>query len=309
MIKTLPLALLGQILPVDSGATAQTESFVQGLTAPISRSEVAFDELLGSWLTGATNFGIRVVLALLLFFVGRYAIRFVARLIRGVMVRKHVEGVALSLFNSLVIALLYIVLIVCIASVLGLQSVSFAAVLASMGLAVGMALSGQLQNLAGGVIVLVTKPFRIGDFIEAQDVTGTVESVSLFHTQVVTIENRIIYIPNGILSSGVITNITEADTRRAEWTIPVDFDSDIEQIKGILSGLLKQDSRILTTPEPMIIVHSFNTSSANISMRAWTAKDDYWDVYWAMNRAIFDSFQQAGIRFPFPQVTISQRAQ
>lgn len=292
-------------------ATPETEeqaaSVIDGLTAPITRTNIDWSQMAHRWMEGGINLGIRVVLALVLFFVGRLIIRYILRLMRHAMERRHLEGLAVSLFNSLFTALLYIVLAIAIASTLGVQSVSFAAILASMGLAIGMALSGQLQNFAGGVIILVTKPFRIGDFIEAQGQMGTVEQVNLFHTRISTVDNQIIYIPNGILSSGVIGNLSSSTTRRAEWIIGIDYDSDTHAAKAILRSLLDSDERIHLDPAPVVELHSFGESSVNLIVRAWTLRSEYWEVYWSYNQRVFDAFAREGISFPYPQITISKR--
>lgn len=285
----------------------QAASVIEGLTAPITRREIDFAELAHSWMEGGINLGIRVILALVLFFVGRLVIRYILRMTRRMMERRKLEGLAVSLFNSLFTALLYVVLAISIASTLGVQSVSFAAILASMGLAIGMALSGQLQNFAGGVIILITKPFRIGDFIEAQGETGTVEAVSLFHTRISTVDNQIIYIPNGILSSGVIGNISSSMTRRAEWIIGIDYESDPHAAKAILRDLLESDERIHSDPPIVVELHSFGESSVNLIVRAWMLRSEYWEVYWSYNQRVFDAFAREGINFPYPQITISKR--
>lgn len=298
---------LNWIAQATPDAEAQAASVIDGLTAPIARSNIDWSQMAHQWIQGGINLGIRVVLALVLFFIGRLIISYVLRLIRRAMERRHLEGLAVSLFNSLFTALLYIILAIAIASTLGVQSVSFAAILASMGLAIGMALSGQLQNFAGGVIILVTKPFRIGDFIEAQGQMGTVEQVNLFHTRVSTGDNQIIYIPNGILSSGVIGNLSSSTTRRAEWIIGIDYDSDTHAAKAILRSLLDSDERIHREPAPVVELHSFGDSSVNLIVRAWTLRSEYWDVYWSYNQRVFDAFAREGISFPYPQITISKR--
>ena len=188
--------------------TAPPTKVVTDITKPIDINEHKILSLFDGWKEGLINFGIRVLLAIVFFFVARWLINGFVRLLKGIMNRRNLTGVAVSLINSIVIALLYIAVGIGIVSILGVKSVSLAAVLASMGLAVGMALSGQLQNLAGGVIIVITKPFGIGDFIQAQNVEGTVKSVNLFHTVITTIENKVIFIPNGALSSGVIINPT-----------------------------------------------------------------------------------------------------
>lgn len=288
-------------------AEEKATSLIDGLTAPINKHEFDFSQIASNWLERGANLGIRVVLALVFFFIGRLIIRYLLRGIRSIMARRKMEGLAVSLFNSLFTAILYIMLGVLIASTLGVQSVSFAAVLASMGLAIGMALSGQLQNFAGGVIILFTKPFRIGDFIEAQNQLGVVQEVSLFHTRISTVDNAIIYIPNGILSSGVISNISSSMTRRAEWIIGIDYDSDPHAAKTILRELLESDDRIHQDPPIVVELHSFGDSAVNLIIRAWVLRAEYWDVYWSYNQRVFDAFARAGINFPFPQITISKR--
>lgn len=299
--------MLLQIIPADSTATAHVSNLASGLTDPLKADGFDLMAIASEWLTAATNFGIRVALAILLFFVGRYAIRWVRKIVHNMLERKRIEGVAISLFDSLFTALLYIALAVSIALLLGIQSASFAAVIGAMGLAVGMALSGQLQNLAGGVIIMLTKPFKIGDVIDAQGQVGIVRSVSLFHSHISTFDNKSIYIPNGILSSGVITNITEASTRRIEWIFGIDYESDHQLAISILREQIRRDERILDEPEAVIAIQHLSASSVDIVVRAWVNSDDYWAVYWQLNEQVLKAFPEQGIQFPFPQVTISQR--
>lgn len=296
-----------QILPADSTATAQISNITEGLTAPLGAEGFDFAGLTAGWLTAAINFGVRVALAILLFFVGRYVIKMIRRLVHRLLKKKNIEGVAISLLDSIFTALLYIGLGIGIALALGIQSASFAAVIAAMGLAVGMALSGQLQNLAGGVIIMLTQPFKIGDAIDAQGQIGVVRAVSLFHTHISTFDNKSIYIPNGILSSGVITNVSEASTRRVDWTFSIDYSSDYERAVAILRAIIRSEDRILSDPEPTVAMNQLSPSSVDIVVRAWVKSDDYWDVYWRLNEQVFKAFPEQGVKFPFPQLMISQR--
>lgn len=277
------------------------------MAKPIQINEHKFLSLLDNWKDGLINFGIRVLLALIFFFVARWVINGIAKLIKNIMNRRRLGGVAVSLINSIVIALLYIAVGIAIISILGVKSVSLAAVLASMGLAVGMALSGQLQNLAGGVIIVVTKPFGIGDYIQAQNVEGTVKSVSLFHTVITTIENKVIFIPNGALSSGVIINPTAQETRRLQWTFSIDYASDVEKAIALLKELLQADELVLHEQDIYVGVVALNASSVDIMVRAWVKTSDVLTVTHGFNLKVFQCFNEAGIEFPFPQVTISQR--
>lgn len=303
------LSLFAQSLPADSSASSGFRASVQEMTSPLLEGDGwDFARFFSGWQEALLNFGIRVLLAVLLFAVGSWLIKTLRRLLLSFMLKRQVEGVGSSLIASIVVALLYLGLGVGVISLLGIQSVSFAALLASMGLAVGMALSGQLQNLAGGVIIVLTKPFTIGNYIQAQTVEGTVRSVTLFHTLITTAENKMIYIPNGILSNGVIVNFNAASTRRVEWIVGIDYSSDADEALLLLSRLVERDERILNEPDYFVGIHALADSSVNLVVRAWVRSEDYVAVLFDMNKAIFDSFNRAGIAFPFPQVTISQRS-
>lgn len=300
--------LLAQVLPADSTSIQEASSVVEGMTKPIL-SPKSFNLMtsLESWGEALLNFGIRVVLSVILFMLGSWLIGKLRRLIISIMIRRQWEGVAISLINSIIVALLYMGLGIGIAATMGVQSVSFAAVLASLGLAIGMALSGQLQNLAGGVIIVVTKPFAIGNYIEAQNVEGVVRSVTLFHTVITTAENKIIYIPNGSLSNNVIINYNSAKTRRVEWLIGVDYEADMDTALALLGELLSSDERILKDPAHFVGIKALSTSSVDLVARAWVKTEDYWDVFFDLNKTIFEEFNKRGIAFPYPQLTISHR--
>lgn len=300
--------LLADILPVDSAQTSGVRNALGSATQPLNLDYQHWfgRDHLESWINGAINFGLRVLLVLVLFWLGRIVIRWIGRLFDKFLRRRAFDGVAVTLLDSLFSALLYVTLGIILASILGVKSVSFAAVLASMGLAVGMALSGQLQNMAGGVIIMVTKPFGIGDFISAQGIDGTVRAVRLFHTEVLTPDNKAVFIPNGILSSNLVTNFSHEDLRRVEWTIGIEYDEDFQRVRQVILDLLAQDERIRTTPEPVVVLHNLNSSSVDILVRAWVASGDLWNVFWSFNERVYADFNAKGIGFPFPQLTIHQ---
>ncbi|MCX4381226.1 MAG: mechanosensitive ion channel, partial [Parabacteroides distasonis] len=181
------------------------------------------------------------------------------------------------------------------------------ALLASAGVAVGMALSGNLSNFAGGLIILLFKPYKVGDYIEAQGVGGTVKEVQMFHTVLGTVDNKVIYIPNGSLSSGVVTNFSNQTTRRVDWTFGVEYGSDYEKVKQVIESVLAKDSRILSEPAaPFIALTALADSSVNVVVRVWVNSSDYWGVYFDINKNIYATFNEVGIGFPFPQLTVHQ---
>ena len=297
-----------QILPADSAAGSELKEAIGAATQPLNLDIKHWfsRSMLEEWLNASINFGLRVILVLVLFWLGKIVITRLKKIFNGILRRRNIEGVAVSLLDSVFTSILYIALFLFLAGVLGVKSVSFAAVLASMGLAVGMALSGQLQNLAGGVIIIVTKPFKLGDFISSQGTDGTVKAVRLFHTEVLTPDNKTAFIPNSLLSSNSVVNYSHEELRRVEWTIGIEYDEDYQRVRQVILALLQQDQRILTTPEPVIVLHKLNDSSVDILVRAWVASDDLWPVFWDFNERVYADFNAKGIGFPFPQLTVHQ---
>ena len=304
----ISIPLLAGMLSADSTATSQVTTALGTATQPLELDVNNWFSraMMNDWLNSGINFGIRVVLAILLFLIGRWVIRRLLRIFERILKRREIDGVAVTLLGSVLTALLYIALFLTLGGVLGVKSVSFAAVLASMGLAVGMALSGQLQNLAGGVIIMVTKPFSIGDYILAQTAEGSVRAVSLFYTEILTPDNKRIFIPNGVLSSGVVVNYSHEETRRIEWTIGIEYDEDFARVRSAIESLLESDERVLKTPEPTIVLHNLNSSSVDVLVRAWVRSEDLWPVFWDFNRRVYEDFNKRGISFPFPQLTVHQ---
>ena len=250
--------------------------------------------------------GKNILIAIVVYFVGRFLISLLQRIMANMLERRKVE-VSIQIFlKSTVSILLNVLLIISVVGALGINTTSFAALLASAGVAIGMALSGNLQNFAGGLIILFFKPYKVGDWIEAQGVSGSVTAIQIMHTIVTTADNKVVYIPNGAMSSGVITNYSRMDTRRVEWIVGVDYGEDIDKVKGVAESLIQNDSRILKDPAPIVALHALDASSVNVTIRVWVANKDYWDVYFEMNKKIYEEFNRQGINFPFPQLTIHQ---
>ncbi len=285
-------------------SATEVDSLANNLTEPLNFQDMDFKALGYEWLETISNFGIKVIVAIVAFLIGRWLIRKLLNWIDAMLKKRAMSAVGVSLFHSLFQAFLYVALLMVIIRIFGVASTSFAALLASLGLAVGMALSGQLQNLAGGIIILVTKPFETKDFVEAQSVMGTVVNITLFHTLLKTPDNKLIFVPNGTLSSGLITNYSHEDLRRVDFTIGVEYGQDFEQAKELLLKLAKEDKRIKQTPEPVVYLSELADSSVNLSFRVWTDSPLYWEVYFDLNKTIYAEFNKAGIGFPFPQLTI-----
>lgn len=267
---------------------------------------VDVEQLLSKLLDWGIEVGQDLLGAIIIYIVGRFIIKQVGRLLARILEKRKLEISVQTFLRSLVSILLNLILAFAIVSRLGVETTSFAALLASAGVAIGMALSGNLSNFAGGLIILVFKPFKVGDYIEGQNANGTVREIQIFHTILTTVDNKVIYVPNGALSSNAITNYSKQETRRAEWVFGVEYGEDFEKVKAVLQRIIDADPRILKDPAPMIALGALSASSVDIKVRAWAKTADYWDVYFDMNKIVYDTFNKEGIGFPFPQLTVHQ---
>lgn len=263
-------------------------------------------ELINKGIDLGVEAGKSIIIAIIIYFVGKGLILLINRMLVGMMVRKNIDPAIQSFTKSLVNILLMVLLVISVVSALGVNTTSFAALLASAGVAVGMALSGNLQNLAGGIVILLFRPFRVGDYIEAQGTGGTVTEIQIFHTILTTADNKKIYLPNGALSSGNITNYSKEPLRRVDFTVGVEYGEDIDKVRKALSDILSMDERVLQEPAPVIVLGSLADSSVNMSIRVWVKSENYWSVYFETNEKIYNEFNRLGINFPYPQLTIHQ---
>lgn len=248
--------------------------------------------------------GEKILIAILILVIGKFLISFIKRVARKFLMSREVDPGVKTFLMSLLNILLITLLIVSVVGALGVNTTSFAALLASAGVAIGMALSGNLQNFAGGVIILLFKPYRVGDYIDCQSVSGTVKEIQIFHTVINTPDNKQVFIPNGSLSSGVITNVNCLDRRRIEWIFGVEYGSDYLEVQEAILFVIAQDDRVLSDVEPFVALHQLADSSVNFVVRVWASTPDYWGVYFEVNKKIYEEFNKRGIGFPFPQLTI-----
>ena len=283
-----------------------TETIQTGSEALKAFSSGKLDSFMDQAISFGVNAGKSILLAILIFVVGRYVIRLINKLIANMLERRRVEPTIQSFLKSFTNILLTILLVITVISALGVNTTSFAALLASAGVAIGMALSGNLQNLAGGIILLLFKPYKIGDYIEAQGVNGVVQEIQIFHTIILTVDNKQIYIPNGALSSGSITNYSAKELRRVDWTVGVEYGTDVEKVRAALMKLIDADNRILKDPAPFIALRELASSSVDFTVRGWVKGADYWGVFFDMNKQIYEEFNRQGISFPFPQIQVHQ---
>ena len=272
----------------------------QGVDLSVTR----LDELIDRLYDVSLNAGKHIIAALLVLMIGRLLVKLLNRLVAKMLDRRRIDVGVQSFLRSAVNILLTILLVVSVIGALGINTTSFAALLASAGVAVGMALSGNLQNFAGGIVILLFKPYKVGDWIESQGVEGSVVEIQIFHTILRTADNKIVFVPNGSMSTAVVTNYSREATRRLQWTVGVDYGEDVEKVKAVVAELLKNEPRILPEPQPLIVVEALADSSVNIMVRAWVKQEDYWDVHYEMHQKIYESFNADGINIPYPQQTI-----
>lgn len=268
----------------------------------VDKLSFVFDKLVSFGISA----GGHILTAIVVFLVGKLIVNALNRLVARILDKRHVDTSVKTFLKSLTNILLTIILIISVIGALGINTTSFAALLASAGVAIGMALSGNLQNFAGGLIILLFKPYKVGDLIESQGVIGVVSEIQILHTIITTADNKVIYIPNGSLSSGVVINYSNKDTRRVEWTVGVEYGEDYTKVEQTVRDILAADSRVLKTPEPFIVLSALDASSVNVMIRVWVKSSDYWDVYFGINKKIYAVFNEKGIGFPFPQLTVHQ---
>lgn len=267
-------------------------------------SNLPLDVVINKLIDLVVSFGGRLLVAIIVFFIGRWLIKRIINLIVKGMQRRKVEASLFSFTRSMVKITLYFLFIIIIIGILGIETSSFIALFASAGIAIGAALSGTLQNFAGGVMILLFKPFKVGDYIEAQGQSGTVREIQIFNTILATPDNKIIIVPNGGLSTGITENYSKEETRRVDWVFGIAYGDSYDKAKEVIARLLNNDSRILTTPAYFIALNSLGDSSVNIVVRAWVKSPDYWDVFFDMNERVYKTFTQENINIPFPQMDV-----
>ena len=277
---------------------------LQVATPEIPKSLSQLDIVIQNLIDSGISAGKHIIAAVVIFIVGRFLIKLINRLVASILQRRHIEISVQTFLSSLVNIILTILLIITVIGALGVNTTSFAALIASAGVAIGMALSGNLQNFAGGLIILLFKPYRVGDFIDVCGVQGTVSAVQIFHTILLTPDNKAVYLPNGSTSSSTITNYSRENKRRIEWTFGIDYGEDVGRARTAILSVITADARILPDPAPFVAVGGLSDSSVDIIVRVWVPTEEYWNVYYDMHQRVYETFNEQKINFPYPQQTI-----
>ncbi|GLZ89473.1 hypothetical protein Pres01_55240 [Metapseudomonas resinovorans] len=264
--------------------------------------EMNVDELVKvsqAWLPVVLEYSGKLFLALLTLLIGWWLINLLTGRVGTLMQHRRVDRTLQGFIGSLANIILKVLLLVSVASMIGISTTSFVAAIGAAGLAIGLALQGSLANFAGGVLILLFRPFKVGDFIEAQGVSGTVDHIQIFHTVLRTGDNKTVIMPNGSLSNGVITNYSKQANRQVLYDVKVDYSTDLSKARDVLLKLA-QDPRVHKDPEPVVVVSSLGDTSINLSLRLWTSNADYWGVIFKLNETVRDSLNAVGVELAQP---------
>ena len=251
--------------------------------------------------------GLKILAAIVVLILGRWVIKLIKKWMANGPMSRHGDATLHSFLSNLVSVLLYFFLIMASVGILGINTSSLVALLASAGLAVGMSLGGTLQNFAGGVLIITFRPFKVGDFIAAQGMEGTVSEIQIFNTHLLTTDNKEVILPNGALATGVMTVYSKQETRRVDWVFSIAYGDDYDKAKTVLRRLCEEDQRIMKSPEPFIELIKLNNSSVDITVRVWVNSADYWATFFSMNEKVYKTFAQEGLNIPFPQMDVHMK--
>lgn len=256
-----------------------------------------FDAYIFPWI-------VDIVIALAIFFIGRWVTKQLIKLLERILRKSKVEDMLINFIASIANVILLLFVIVAALNQLGVDTTSLIALVGAAGLAIGLSLQDSLKNFAAGVMLIIFKPFREGDFVEAAGVSAVVEHIQIFNTVMRTGDNREVIVPNGAIYSGVITNFSARDTRRVDMVFGIGYDDDLRKAKAILAEIIEADERILKDPAPVIAVSELADSSVNFVVRPWVNSADYWAVLWETTEAVKLRFDEEGISIPYPQMDV-----
>ncbi|MDT8400630.1 MAG: mechanosensitive ion channel [Bacteroidales bacterium] len=267
----------------------------------MEKSNIDLDALLSNIAELATTYGLKLVLAIVVLVVGLIVIKALTRGAVRMMKKGNVGDSLLPFLRNLISITLKVLLLISILSMIGIQMTSFIAVLGAAGLAVGLALQGTLQNFAGGVIILLFKPYKVGDYITTQGFSGTVKEIQIFTTVLTTPDNQTVIIPNSPIAVNALTNYSTQETRRVDFTFGIAYSDDIDKARSVIMKIINDDERILKDPEPLVKISNLGDSSVDFATRVWVNSGDYWNVFFDTNEKVKKAFDREGISIPFPQ--------
>ncbi len=286
------------LIAADSVATAKVTQTVEQIKS------MPFEDALEFVTKGLLDFGWDILIAVAIYIVGRWIVRYLDRLLERIFTRREMEVSLAKFIRSFVRTALYVIIIITIVRKLGIDTSSFVALLASTGVAIGMALSGTLQNFAGGIMILLLRPFRIGDYVQTQGVEGSIKEIKLFNTVINTVDNKLITLPNGPIVNNIINNFSAENRRRVDLSVSISYGDDYDVARQALLDMIAADERIEKDPAPFVAIGSLGENAVNITIRVWAKSSDYWGIYHDLNEKIYKELPAKGIHFPFPQIQV-----
>lgn len=297
-----------EVIPITTEIPATAET---GKGIFDSLKGLSLEDAISTIANGMVHFAFKLLIAILVFYVGKLIINKLYSFVKRILTRREVDLSLTTFILSLVRIVLFFILIITVIGILGIETSSFIAIFASAGVAMGMALSGTLQNFAGGVLILLLKPYKVGDYIEAQGFTGTVKEIQIFHTVINTPDNKSITIPNGGLSTGSINNYSKESYRRVDWTVGLSYGNDISKAMADVLAMLQEEDSVAkgTLPNgkdgsPFVGLSELGDSALVITVRAWTESANYWPLFFRMNERFYNELPEKGYSFPFPQLDV-----
>ncbi len=294
---------------IDSVKTDSIKVVVDGIKDAAASGDysTAIQTVLDKSIEMGMNLVKNILLAIIVYIILHWLIGKINIIVAKALEKKDTDPSLASFLKSLVNIVLNFTLIIVIVGILGIETSSFVALFASAGVAIGMALSGTLQNFAGGVMIMFFKPFKVGDFIEAQSIMGIVKEIQIFNTIVLTTDNKVIIVPNGGLSTGIITNYSRENKRRVDFEFSIAYGDDYDKAKSVLYSIIQQTPKVLKSeedPAPFIALTKLDSSSVNIVVRVWVLPQDYWSVYFDINESVYKEFAKQGLNIPYPQMDV-----
>lgn len=289
-----------KMILADTTLTAQEK----GAATVANLKNMTFTDIVSMLAEWGIEIAAKIAIALVIYFIGRWLIGRLIKIVNKICDKRGVEISLQRFFDNMIKVVLYICLVLMVVGVLGIDTTSLIAMFASASLAIGMALSGTMQNFAGGVMILLLRPYRIGDYIEAQGQAGTIKEITLFNTVILTVDNKTIYVPNSTISNGIINNYSQSATRRVDWNVTISYGDDVEAARRAMMAMMSEDKRIKQDPAPVVYVSSLGENAVNLAVRAWVDNADYWDVFFELNERIYNELPKHGLHFPFPQLSV-----
>ncbi len=262
---------------------------------------INIDKIIETLTYWVTTYSVKILAAILIFFIGKWLAGKLSRLTTKLLEKNKVDATLINFLENIIYYTLLIVVLIAVAGQLGINTTSFLTIVGAAGLAIGLALKDSLSNFASGVMLIMFRPFSVGDFVKTGGVSGTVVSIALFNTILNTPDNQKVIVPNSAITSNVITNVTANDTRRVDLVIGIGYDDDIKKAKEVLQKVLNEEERVLDTPEANIAVSELADSSVNFVVRPWVKTSEYWNVYFGLTEKIKIAFDKEGISIPYPQ--------